>query len=95
MSEWWSYTLSDFLLFSPRTYYRLFELHNAEWWPAHFVAVVGSDINVELKRAVDGRKRFRGRLTSADNEAVDVEVDGTNWRLPLAEVRIARLVPTN
>ena len=41
MSEWWTYTLSDFLLFSPRTYYRLFELHNAAWWPVHFVAVVG------------------------------------------------------
>ncbi len=41
MSEWWTYTLSDFLLFSPRTYYRLFELHNAAWWPAHFVAVAG------------------------------------------------------
>ena len=26
MSEWWTYSLSDFLLFSPRTYYRLFEL---------------------------------------------------------------------
>ena len=41
MSEWWTYTLSDFLLFSPRTYHRLFELHNAEWWPAHGVAVAG------------------------------------------------------
>jgi hypothetical protein len=39
MSEWWTYTLSDFLLFSPRTYYRLFELHNAAWWPAHVVAI--------------------------------------------------------
>ena len=28
MSEWWTYRLSDFLLFSPRTYYRLFELYN-------------------------------------------------------------------
>ena len=34
MSEWWTYTLSDFLLFSPRTYYRLFELYNDEIWPA-------------------------------------------------------------
>jgi hypothetical protein len=33
MSEWWTYTLADFLLFSPRTYYRLFELYNAEIWP--------------------------------------------------------------
>jgi hypothetical protein len=39
MSEWWTYSLSDFLLFSPRTYYRLFELYNAEVWPAHVVAL--------------------------------------------------------
>jgi Family of unknown function (DUF6064) len=35
MSEWWTYRPSDFLLFSARTYYRLFELYNAEVWPAH------------------------------------------------------------
>lgn len=33
MSEWWTYSLSSFLLFSPRTYYRLFELYNADAWP--------------------------------------------------------------
>lgn len=33
MAEWWSYRLSDFLLFSPRAYWRLFELHNAALWP--------------------------------------------------------------
>lgn len=30
MSEWWTYRLSDFLMFSPRSYHRLFELMNAE-----------------------------------------------------------------
>ena len=39
MSEWWTYTLSDFLLFSPGTYYRLFELYNAAIWPAQVLAV--------------------------------------------------------
>ncbi len=34
MSEWWTYTLSDFLLFSAHTYYRLFELYNRALWPA-------------------------------------------------------------
>lgn len=29
MSEWWTYRPSDFLLFSSRTYWRLFELHYA------------------------------------------------------------------
>jgi hypothetical protein len=33
MTEWWSYSLRDLLLFSPRTYYRLFELYNLELWP--------------------------------------------------------------
>jgi len=50
MSEWWTYTLSDFLLFSPRTYYRLFELHNAAWWPAHVVAVAGGVAIVALAK---------------------------------------------
>jgi len=39
MSEWWTYTLSDFLLFSPRTYHRLFELYNADIWPAQIVTL--------------------------------------------------------
>lgn len=39
MSEWWTYTLSDFLLFSAPTYHRLFELYNREIWPAQIVAL--------------------------------------------------------
>jgi len=38
MSEWWSYSLRDLLLFSPQTYYRLFELYNIAWWPLHMLA---------------------------------------------------------
>lgn len=40
MSEWWTYSLHDFLLFAPRTYYRLIELHNVHWWPAQVVALL-------------------------------------------------------
>ncbi|MEA2934326.1 MAG: hypothetical protein QOD74_972 [Variibacter sp.] len=40
MSEWWTYSLSDFLLFSPRTYYRLFELYNLDIWPAQIAALM-------------------------------------------------------
>lgn len=38
MAEWLSYSLSDFLMFTPDTYYRLFELHNAAVWPAQLLA---------------------------------------------------------
>lgn len=40
MPEWWTYSLSDFLLFSPRTYYRLFELYNAAIWPGQILALI-------------------------------------------------------
>jgi hypothetical protein len=39
MSEWWTYSLTDFLLFSPRTYYRLLALYNEAVWPAHIAAL--------------------------------------------------------
>jgi Family of unknown function (DUF6064) len=35
----WTYRLSDFLLFSPRTYYRMLERYNEELWPAHLLTL--------------------------------------------------------
>lgn len=35
MPEWSTYTLSDFLMYAPRTYWRLVELYNREFWPLH------------------------------------------------------------
>jgi hypothetical protein len=62
MSEWWTYTLSDFLLFSPRTYYRLIELYNAAVWPAQIVtAGLGLAILAFLGRA----SAVRGRSIAA------------------------------
>jgi hypothetical protein len=39
MADWLSYRLSDFLLFSPQTYYRLHELYNEAVWPAQLAAL--------------------------------------------------------
>ncbi|OWJ64466.1 DUF6064 family protein [Inquilinus limosus] len=50
MSEWWSYRLSDFLLFSPRTYHRLFELYNEAVWPAQAAAVLAGLLMLLLLR---------------------------------------------
>jgi len=62
MSEWWTYTLRDFLLFSPRTYYRLFEIYNAAIWPAQIVAfALGLTIWALLGRTAV----LRGRLIAA------------------------------
>ncbi|HJQ58513.1 MAG TPA: DUF6064 family protein, partial [Vineibacter sp.] len=62
MSEWWTYRLSDFLLFAPRTYWRLFELYNADIWPAQVVALtLGAAILVLLWRG----PAWRGRAIMA------------------------------
>lgn len=48
MSEWWTYRPSDFLLFAPRTYYRLAEAHNAELWPVQIVVVLAAALLVAM-----------------------------------------------
>ena len=35
----WTYRPEDFLLFSPRVYWRMFELHNAAFWPLHLATL--------------------------------------------------------
>jgi hypothetical protein len=63
MSEWWTYTLSDFLLFTPATYRRLFELYNRDIWPGQAVGLaIGIAILLALLR---GGKPARGREVAA------------------------------
>ena len=65
MSEWWTYTLRDFLLFSPRTYYRLFEIYNAAIWPAQIVALgLGLTILALLRRGGAARARLIAGILS-------------------------------
>jgi Family of unknown function (DUF6064) len=66
MPEWWTYSLSDFLLFSPRTYYRLFELYNAAVWPGQALALaVGLAIAAMLRRPGPWRGRVVAVLLAA------------------------------
>lgn len=44
MSEWWTYSLSDFLMFSSRSYYRLIALYNDAIWPAHLLALAAGAV---------------------------------------------------
>ena len=39
MSEWWTYRLTSFLLFSPSTYYRMLERYNLAIWPAQLAGI--------------------------------------------------------
>ncbi len=62
--------------------------------PAHFQRFVGEDVRVRLRVPVDGRRNFRGRLTAADEQDIEVEVDGQVHHLAMAAIESARLVPS-
>jgi hypothetical protein len=66
MSEWWTYSLSDFLLFSARTYYRLIELYNIDIWPAQSVALaLGCILLAVIWRPRPGQGRFVAAILMA------------------------------
>lgn len=66
MDEWSSYTLQDFLLFSPATNFRLLEMHNAALWPLHILTIgVGISLAVLLRSGWPHRDRAVGGILAA------------------------------
>jgi len=66
MSEWWTYRLSSFLLFSPRTYHRLFELYNRAIFPAQALALgLGLWILFSLWRGSERRRAIPAVLAAS------------------------------
>jgi ribosome maturation factor RimP len=62
--------------------------------PKHFQRNVGSQIAVETREAIDGRRRFTGALRDADDERIVLELPDREEPLPipLALVRKSHLV---
>ena len=62
--------------------------------PAHFKRFMGQDVRVKLRFPLSGRRNYRGALKAADDEKIEVEVDGESYSLPIATIESARLIPT-
>lgn len=56
-----------------------------------FESCKGQVVHVESTDAVEGRKRFHGRLQGLRNERISIDVDGKQFEIPLAAVKKARL----
>lgn len=66
MPEWWTYGLSDFLLFSSRTYYRLIQRHNEALWPAQLLTLaLGVFVLALLRRPSPRRARIISTILTA------------------------------
>lgn len=60
---------------------------------ADFVRFSGEQAKLELTLPLDGRRRFGGTLKGCEAGVVLIEVEETLFRLPLADIGKARLVP--
>jgi hypothetical protein len=65
MSEWWTYSLSDFLMFSNRSYYRLIENYNAAIWPVHLLALAAGVVIIGCVARPGPRSRKAAALLLA------------------------------
>jgi ribosome maturation factor RimP len=63
--------------------------------PEHFVRFAGFEAKLETRTAVDGRRRFRGRLMGIDGDRVRLATVDGELALPMADLQRAKLVLTD
>ena len=59
----------------------------------HFARYTGQCVQIRLDKPLDGRRNFKGIIQGMQDEAVLLEVDGTQFVLPLQAIEKAKLVP--
>lgn len=57
-----------------------------------FAAACGSEVQIQTRRPLDGRRRFRGRLLEFDRGVAKLTVDGREVDIPFEEVAKANTV---
>jgi ribosome maturation factor RimP len=60
--------------------------------PDHYRRFVGRTVSVRTADPVDGRRSFRGKLTEAGDDEIELDLDGERARLPYAAIRRGNLV---
>lgn len=61
----------------------------------HFERYVGYVVKIETENRVAERKRFKGKITEVNGQNVTVDMDGSLYTIPFAEINKAKLVITD
>lgn len=61
--------------------------------PEHFSRFAGEPVKVNVDLPIDGRRRFHGRVLRVEGDEIVIEQDGSEVRIPHANVTKARLAP--
>lgn len=59
----------------------------------HFERFLGETAQVQMEVPLEGRRKFKGTIVAVESDEVCLDVDGTQWRLPVAGMARARLAP--
>jgi ribosome maturation factor RimP len=61
--------------------------------PADYQRFMGEQVQVKLRVALAGQRRFIGVLRSANDTQIELDVDGQTIKFDMANIDVARLVP--
>ncbi|WP_110597717.1 MULTISPECIES: ribosome maturation factor RimP [Salinicola] len=59
----------------------------------HFSRFSGHVVQLKLRTAFDGRRKFQGRLAGIDGDEVLLHIDGEEYCFPIESIDQARVVP--
>ncbi len=59
---------------------------------AHYQEVMGETINIKLSLPLNGRRKFKGKLESIENDTLVVLVDGEDFELVISNIDKGNLV---
>lgn len=64
--------------------------------PEHFARFSGYEAKIETSTVIEGRKRFKGRISGIDDKNnIAFEMDGTEYVIPFDEVAKAKILITD
>ncbi len=61
--------------------------------PAHFDRFAGAEVQVRLRRLIDGRRRVQGSLVARHGDVIEVSSEGAIRRIAMTDIDTVRLVP--
>lgn len=60
----------------------------------HFTRFAGEQAQLTLKQSIEGRGRMTGTLLEPVGETINIDVDGTTYSVPLANIKRAHVIGT-
>ena len=59
----------------------------------HYLQFLGNEVRVKLSIPQDGRRNYKGNLLSANEDFIEVKVDGEVHKISIETIDFTRLVP--